>query len=62
MSGLIPDDLVAKSEQAMWNCMGLSILKPDDWPGSFTGSAVYSNKDLIKVYTEDFLNIYVWRI
>ncbi len=61
LSGLIPDDLVAKSEQAMWNCMGLSILKPDDWPGSFTGSAVYSNKDLIKVYTEDFLSV-AWQL
>jgi hypothetical protein len=61
VSGLIPDDIVVRSEQAMWNCMGLDIHKPHDWPGSFSGSAVYTDEDLIKVYTEEFLTA-AWQL
>ena len=59
--GLIPHDLIIRAEQAMWGCMGLSVLKPEDWPGSFSGSAVYPDEDLIKVYTEELLNA-AWQL
>ena len=47
VSGLIPDDIVVRSEQAMWNCMGLDIHKPHDWPGSFSGSALRFRLELL---------------
>tara|TARA_B100001250_G_scaffold413017_1_gene445799 strand:- start:5041 stop:5310 length:270 start_codon:yes stop_codon:yes gene_type:complete len=41
--------------------MGLSVDNPEDWPGSFLGSAVYPNEDLTQVYAEEFLTA-AWQV
>lgn len=56
VSGLIPDDIAAKAEAAMWRCVGVDPDKrPSSWSHVQGGICLYNSADLVNCFTPECL-------
>ena len=56
VSGLIPEDIAAKAEAAMWRCAGLdSDNPPSSWEHIQGGICLYNSADLVNCFTPQCL-------
>lgn len=56
VSGLIPDDVSARAEAAMWRLIGADPRDPASWEGAGGGHAAYADADLVACYTPAVLD------
>ena len=56
VSGLIPDDIAAKAEAAMWRCAGIDPGNPpSSWEHIQGGICLYNSADLVNCFTPQCL-------
>ena len=55
VSGLMPDDIVRRAEDAAWRCMGVDRSDPATWGDRPKGHPVFEDADLVACYTPAFL-------
>jgi len=55
VSGLIPDEVVSRAEDAAWRCMGVDRNDPATWDDRPKGHPAYEDADLVACYTPALL-------
>ena len=56
VSGLIPEDIAAKAEAAMWRCAGIdSNNPPSSWDDVQGGICLYNSVDLVNCFARNAL-------
>ena len=57
VSGLIPEDIAAKAEAAMWRCAGIDPNNPpSSWEHIQGGICLYNSADIVNCFTPQCLD------
>ena len=55
VSGLIPDEIAANAEAAMWRELHASLEDRSSWGNAPNGTRIFENADLLACFTPDFI-------
>ncbi|MDA1191176.1 MAG: phytanoyl-CoA dioxygenase family protein [Candidatus Poribacteria bacterium] len=61
VSGLIPDEISKRGEDAMWRNMGIDRDDPSTWDKRERGHTAFDDPDLVACYTEDYCTA-AWQV